>query len=208
MEASALDLAALTKVVSCWIGTPIGAAVVAMLLFPLLTQVFRKINLHFLQYDAVMRVLLIAAGMYGAYALGANNVANVTGVFYGAGAFGEAGSSSAVMLALLVGGISIGVGALTYSKQVMFTVGTGIIPLDAFSAFIVVLSEAVTVHVYALVGVPVSTSQAVVGAVLGIGVIRGLRTVRFRAVGMIFLGWLLTPLIAGLMSYSAWRFFI
>lgn len=203
----AIDVAALTKVVTCWIGTPIGAAIIAAMLFPLLTLLFRKWNLHFLKYDACMRTLLILAGIYGAYALGANNVANVTGVFYGAGAFGDAGSASARMLALLVGGVSIGVGALTYSKQVMLTVGGGIMRLDAFSAFIVVLSQAVTVHVYAHVGVPVSTSQAVVGAVLGIGLIRGLRMIRVRAVAMIFLGWLLTPVVAAGMAYGGWSLF-
>ena len=191
-----LNFAELTKVVVCWIGTPIGAAVASMLLFPALTLIFRRLNLHFLVYDRVMRWLLVGAGIYGAYALGANNVANVTGVFFGAGAFGDPAGESARSMALLVGGLSIGFGALTYSRQVMLMVGEGILPLDAFSSFIVVLSQAVTVHAYAALGVPVSTSQAVVGAVLGLSAFKGVRQIRFGSVGMILLGWVLTPAIA------------
>ncbi|MHC4886831.1 MAG: inorganic phosphate transporter [Planctomycetota bacterium] len=204
MTQEELNLASLTKVVICWVGTPIGAAILAMILFPLIGRVIRHFNPHFLVYDRLMRTLLIAAGIYGAYALGANNVANVTGVFFGAGAFGDPNGSQAELLALLIGGLSIGFGSLTYSRQVMLTVGRSIIPLDAFSAFIVVLSEAITVHIYAEIGVPVSTSQAVVGAVLGIGLLKGMRTVSFSTVGKIFLGWLITPLVALGASFALW----
>ena len=189
-----VEMAGLRKVVLCWIGTPLGAAMLAATLHPLLARIIRRMKLHFLTYDRVMRDLLIVGGIYGAYALGANNVANVTGVFYGAGLFGEPGVKARI-LALFVGGISIGFGALTYSRGVMMTVGKKIIPLDAFSAFVVLLAEAVTVHLYAMVGVPVSTSQAVVGAVLGIGLLKGMNTVSGRTVLRIFCGWLLTPVM-------------
>ncbi len=82
----------------------------------------------------------------------------------------------------------------------MGTVGKGIIRLDAFSALVVVVAEAVTVHVYAIIGVPVSTSQAVIGAILGIGVLKRIEATNWRAVRGIFSGWLATPLIAGLIS--------
>ncbi len=199
--ADQIDLQSLGKVVACWVGTPIGAALLAAILYALLARLFRRLHLHFLDYDSCMRWLLILAGVYGAYALGANNVANVTGVFYGAGLFGAPQSDTATRLALLVGGASIAFGALTYSKRVMLTVGASITRLDAFSAFIVVLAEAVTVHIYAEVGVPVSTSQAVVGAVLGIGLLKGMRAVRFSAVALILGGWLLTPAVALGLAY-------
>jgi PiT family inorganic phosphate transporter len=82
----------------------------------------------------------------------------------------------------------------------MITVGKGIVRLDAFSAFICVLSQAVTVHIYAIVGVPVSTSQAIVGAVLGIGFIRGVHTINIRTLGFVSAGWLATPFVAAFLS--------
>ena len=68
------------------------------------------------------------------------------------------------------------------SKGVMKTVGRGIVKLDACSALIVVLSNAITVHIYAIIGVPVSTSQAVVGAVLGIGLLMRAEALKKRAI--------------------------
>ena len=75
--------------------------------------------------------------------------------------------------------------------------------MDAFSATIAILSQAVTVHVFAVIGVPVSTSQAVVGAVMGIGVVKGLQVVRWPVLGHVLAGWLLTPAAAGLLASLA-----
>jgi PiT family inorganic phosphate transporter len=78
----------------------------------------------------------------------------------------------------------------------MVTVGSRLVRLDPFSALVVLLAEAITVHFYTFVGVPVSTSQAVIGAVLGIGLLKGIRTVSKRTLLSILSGWFLTPLIA------------
>lgn len=201
-----IEWGGLTKVAACWVGTPIGAGVLAIILYPVCAFIIRRLDLHFLTYDFVMRTLLILAGVYGAYALGANNVANVTGVFYKAGAFGE-DPFSAKIFALLIGGASIAIGALTYSKNVMFTVGKSIVKLDSFSAFIAVLCEAITVHIYSIVGVPVSTSQAVVGAVFGIGILKGIKTVSFTALLKIFSGWIMTPIFGIICAYGLMRLF-
>ena len=150
-------------------------------------------------YDPTIRILLIVCGCYGAYALGANNVANVSAVFVGPGMLD-------VSQAALFGSISIAAGAVTYSKAVMMTVGKGIVQLDSFTAFVCVLAHAVTVHIYAIVGVPVSTSQAIVGAVLGVGLIKGGQTIHFKTLGHIFAGWTATPFIAGF--FSATGYFI
>ena len=103
--------------------------------------------------------------------------------------------------ATLTGGISIALGAVTYSKRVMMTVGKGLVSLDGFSAFIAVLSQAITVHIYAEIGVPVSTSQAIIGAVLGIGLVLGMQTINSRTLLNIVIGWLSTPLISGIVAF-------
>jgi PiT family inorganic phosphate transporter len=184
----------LAKVVACWVGTPVGAMLITVVLFVLVGKLFNLIGFNLFHYDLVLRWGLVLAGCYGAYALGANNVANVTGAFVGEGMLSVQG-------ACLIGGLSIALGVLTYSRGVMLTVGRGLVRLDAMSAFVVILAEGITVHIYAMIGVPVSTSQAVVGGVLGIGIVKGVRTVNRRVLRNIMVAWLSTPLIAFGVTY-------
>jgi len=194
--ASDLQFKGLVKVVVCWVGTPLGAMVVAIVLYVSLRAVLRRLKVSFIALDGYLRWGLILAGCYGAYALGANNVANVTGVFMGLGLFGLEGRAEALVLAL-IGSVSIALGICTFSHRVMDTVGKSLYRLDAFTAFVAVAAHAVAVHFYALVGVPVSTSQAIIGAVVGIIVIRGIHLLEWRPLVKIVVGWLSTPVIAG-----------
>lgn len=184
----------LQKVVLCWIGTPIGAMLIAFVLYKIIQYLLGQFKVGIIFMNMLIKYGLLISGAYGAYALGANNVANVTGVF------AEAGLIS-IQQAVLLGGISIAIGAVTYSKRVMMTVGSGLVSLDGFSAFIAVLSQAITVHIYAEIGVPVSTSQAIIGAVLGIGLVLGMQTIHFRTLVNIVIGWLSTPLISGVVAF-------
>jgi len=190
-----INFSGLGKVVVCWLGTPVGGLVAAIVIYKLLAAIYNRLPIDLFQGDILIRSGLIIAGSYAAYALGANNVANVTAVFVGADVLN-------VFTATLVGGLSIGMGILTFSRGVMETVGKKLVQLDPFSALIVVLAEAVTVHFYTIVGVPVSTSQAVIGAVLGVGIVKGIKTVRRRTLLNILIGWFITPVLAGLISLS------
>lgn len=182
----------LGKVFICWVGTPLGAMLVSIVIYRL-GYFLNQLDLTIFGYDAFLRWGLILAGCYGAFALGANNLANVTGPFVASGLIHP---SAATWL----GGLAIAAGVFTYSKPVMTTVGKGIVPLNAFSALVVVISEAITVHIYAGIGVPVSTSQAVVGAVVGIGVLRDVRMINTRTLGHIAMGWILTPFTSFLLT--------
>jgi PiT family inorganic phosphate transporter len=188
-----IALTGLDKIIICWIGTPIGGCIASILLYVLLARIANTVRLSWTEFDFIMRTGLILTGCYGAYALGANNVANVTAVFYGAGLL-------SVQTAALIGGLSIAFGIMTFSKGVMKTVGMVIVKLDAFSALIVVLANAIIVHIYAIIGVPVSTSQAVVGAVLGVGLLKRAEVLKRRAILGVFSGWIASPLIAALVS--------
>lgn len=194
-----VNTAELAKVITCWIGTPIGGFVFAIILYYIFLFLFRKFRPTIFTADATLRIGLILAGCYGAYALGANNVANVTGVF--------TGNLLSPTQAVIFGGISIAIGALTFSKNVMFTVGKSIVRLDAFSAFIVVIAHSVTVHIYAIIGVPVSTSQAIVGAVIAIGFIKGIQTINFKTLGKVLSAWFLTPVVGMIFSLILFSMF-
>ena len=188
-----LNTAGLGKVLACWFGTPVGALVIAVLLYKVMAALYNGLKINLIQSDSLLRLSLIAAGSYGAYALGANNVANVTAVFVGAGQL-------SLFSALLIGGLSIALGILTFSRRVMETVGRKLVMLDPFSGLIVLLAEAVTVHIYTVIGVPVSTSQAVIGAVMGVGIVKGINTVRRRTLANILVGWFLTPVVGSFIT--------
>ena len=194
-----VNLSGLTKVVTAWIATPVGTIVVCLLFYPLIGRFLRLLKLNIFTRDLVLKWGLIVAGCYGAYALGANNVANVTGVYTQTG-------QMTVFQAALLGGFSIALGAVTYSKNVMMTVGKKLVRLDPYGAFIAVFSMALVVHSFAIIGVPVSTSQAIIGSVLGIGILKGVQTIRIRTLLMILFGWVGTPTIALVFAYLLYRF--
>ena len=188
------DFSKLFGIVLCWILTPVMGIVVAYFLHRLLDYTL-ALTIKSMTYRNMLYAFgIITTGAYAAYALGCNNVANVTGVYVGAGIL-STGTAS------LIGGLSIASGVLTYSQKVMMTVGKGIAPLDPFSALICVLATGCTLHVFTQIGVPVSSSQAVVGAVVGVGFVGGMRTVSGRMLAKIGIGWVLTPVSAGVLSF-------
>ena len=195
-RADAVQWGSFGTMVICWVFTPIGAAVIALILYPLLAWGLNAMRLGLLARAVVLKVAIVIAGAYGAYALGANNVGNVTGAFYGA-----EGCDYDVTTLALIGGGAIALGALTYSRNVMFTVGSKLVALDSFSALVAVLAEAGTVHIFAMLRVPVSTSQAIVGAVLGIGLYKGVKTINRGTLLRIASGWVCTPAIAAAACY-------
>ncbi len=188
------DWSMLSKIVICWILTPVGAAVISLILYPIIAFLLRPIFKNVFLYTTVIRIGIIFSGCYGAYALGGNNVANVSGVYVGTG-------EMTPVTASVFGGFFIALGVLTFSKNVMMAVGKDIFPLDAFTAFIAVLAHALTIHVFTFIGVPVSGSQAIVGAVLGIGLLKNFKAISLKKVTGIVSGWLATPVITGVICY-------
>ncbi|UCF96324.1 MAG: anion permease [Spirochaetaceae bacterium] len=194
-----VNFSGLTKVVTAWVATPLGTIVTTLIFYPLIGALLRVLDLNIFTRDLILKWGLIIAGCYGAYALGANNVANVTGVYIQTGQL-------TVFQAAVLGGGSIALGALTYSRNVMITVGKKLVRLDPYGAFIAVFSMAVVVHTFAIIGVPVSTSQAIIGSVLGIGIFKGVQTIKLRTLLLIFFGWIGTPSIALAFAYLLYRF--
>ena len=191
----------LIKVVICWVATPIGAMLISIILYKLFDFVLRRVPMSMLTRDKLLWGGLIIVGVYGSYALGANNVANATGIFSG-----QLEGVSDRWLAVL-GGLAIASGVLTYSKRVMMAVGKGVMRPDAFTAFVAVSSMAVTVHIFAMIGVPVSTSQGIIGAIIGIGLFRGVHVLKFRVLRNIAFGWMLTPAISLILAAAGFAIF-
>jgi len=184
----------LLKITVCWVLTPVGGILFSFALYHFIGYFITRYAISPQKRSFVIFWSLIVAGCLGAYALGANNVANVTGVYVSTGLLSP-------FEGLLIGGLSIAGGVATYSKKVMMTVGKKITPLDEYSALIAQLSGAITVEIFTQVGVPVSSSQAIVGGVAGVGLVKGAKTVSARTLLEIAIGWISTPISAGIISY-------
>lgn len=185
-----INIGPLAKIFLSWVLTPLGGLIAAYVPYRIAHFGAHPLLERLSTHDGLIRLGLILVTCYGAYSLGANNVANVTGVYVNAGLL-------SVRSAALIGSGAIAVGILTFSRNVIRTVGGRLVQLDPLAALIVILAEAVTLNVYASLGVPVSASQAVVGAVLGIGLVKGVKTIDSRALLRVLFGWLGTPAIAG-----------
>ena len=90
----------------------------------------------------------------------------------------------------------------------MYTVGKRITELSDFTALIAVLGQDITVHLFSWVGVPVSSSQAIVGAVIGVGMVKSSKRVDLKVVGRITLGWLSTPAAAFVITYVVLKLYM
>lgn len=200
LRGSGVQLPVLLKVVASWIISPFAAALISYTLYRILGSLLEARISNIRVWSIVMRTGFYCVGIYGAYALGANNVANTTGVFLRAGMLTPAAAA-------LLGGLSIGLGVLTYSRRVMLTVGEGITRMSEFAALVAVLGQDITVHIFSWVGVPVSTSQAIVGAVIGVGYVKSSREINVNIVKNIFLGWLCTPAASFVIAYSTLSLF-
>ncbi|MBN2430441.1 MAG: inorganic phosphate transporter [Acidobacteria bacterium] len=215
------DLSVLSKIVGTWVLCPILAGVFAMGLFTVSERLVRKSRVHLFMLDAWTRLGLLLAGAFGAFSLGANNIANVMGVFVPVTPFPDLTVNGYVLLSdvellFLVGGLAIACGVYTYSRRVMETVGSDLFRLSPVTALIVVISSGLVLFIFASQGleqalhslglpafplVPVSSSQAVVGAVLGIGMVKGIHNIRYIVLCRICLGWVVTPVAAGLVCW-------
>lgn len=192
-------------IVLSWIISPIAAAVLAYAIYRAFGPVVRGVKNPVL-LNRIFAILVTIAAAYSAYTLGANDVGNSTGVLY-AVSKGTVGLSSMQIVGLF-GAVALAVGAITYSGKVMRTIGTGITRLDALGAFAAQFGAALAVHSFVQFGIPVSTSQAIVGGVIGVGLVKGVIAVNKRKLGQIGIAWVLTPFVACLLAFLLGMLFL
>ncbi len=154
--------------------------------------------------ERIFAVLMIFTACAMAFAHGSNDVANAVGPLATVVATINSGGEVLQKTAmppwiLLLGGAGIVVGLMTWGYRVMVTVGSKITALTPTRGFAAELSAATTVVLASSIGLPVSTTHTLVGAVLGVGMARGITAINLRVVGSIFTSWLITlPVGAGM----------
>ena len=204
------DSKVLIQIVATWVSGPVLGAIFAILLYILLRTFKRSAQIHLVRFESYIRTGLILTGAFGAYSLGANNIANVMGVFIPAFNLDNIEIGNFILNSnqqlFLLGGFSIALGIITYSKKVIDTVGSNILELSSEAALVVVLSQALVLFIFStglphIPMVPVSSSQVVIGSLLGIGLYKGARNINFRVLGEIGIGWIATPVASAILAF-------
>lgn len=188
-----VSTSSIVKIVLSWGISPLGALVFAFLIYRIMEKTLSRIPVF--RIEVVLRSLLILTGILISYTTGANELATVLGGAVYAGVMGPVKASvSGAMLVFL--------GAFFLSSRVIETVGKGITTLDPYSGFAAQFGAAMCVFVFTSLGMPISTTYCIIGGVLGVGVVKGMDTVRFDLLKKMLLSWIVTPLAAFLVCFS------
>ena len=151
---------------------------------------------HFHTVERVFGVLMVITACGMAFAHGSNDVANAIGPLAAVIGTATTGSISAQstlpVWVLVIGGGGIVIGLATYGRHVIATVGKKITQLTPSRGFAAELAAATTIVIASGTGIPISTTHTLVGAVLGVGMARGIEAIDLRVVGRILVSWVVT----------------
>ncbi len=200
-EILATNLKEMGEFASTWLINPVGAALISFVLVFLVKKFVEHRLTSMRSYDRIVKLGYLIAGAFAAFSIGQNSSASVTAFYYDATGLG-ANLLTSAQLTAIIGGLAIAVGVLTFSKRVMMTVGSSIAEISQVDGFVVIVAMALTVLLMGeLMGIPVSTSQSVVGAVIGAGLVNGVKNVNFGVFKRIAIAWVSSPTVAGLLTY-------
>ena len=156
------------------------------------------------EVEKIFIVLMIVTASAMAFAHGSNDVANAIGPVAAIISIVETGeitqSSPVPIYVLLVGGVGIVVGLATFGARVIATVGSRITELTPSRGFAATLAAAATVVLASYTGLPISTTHTLVGAVLGVGLARGVEALDLSVVRNIFVSWIVTLPAGGILA--------
>ncbi|MEM4497948.1 MAG: inorganic phosphate transporter [Nitrososphaerota archaeon] len=196
------------NIIASWITSPLLALLMAYLVYKLIA---RAVKGNSLMATRLMPALLIAALCYSAYAFGTNDIANATGVYVTVSqiVFGGMPEQNVMLILAALGSIGVAAGGFLLGARVIGTVAFKITRLDPISGFAAELSNAFIVHMFTTIpyfllgyGIPISTSLAGVGAVIGVGLAMYRSAgVNKRTVLKLFMAWIGTVTVTALASY-------
>jgi PiT family inorganic phosphate transporter len=151
---------------------------------------------HFYTVERVFGVLMVVTACGMAFAHGSNDVANAIGPLAAVVSVAQNGAvlakAAVPMWILMLGGVGIVIGLATYGIRVISTVVKKITQLTPSRGFAAELAAATTIVIASGTGIPISTTHTLVGAVLGVGLARGIEAIDLRVVARIFVSWVVT----------------
>ena len=188
-QAECYGIAAIVGVVSAIIGT--------FMIHRIKEQPVDIGGFHLHSVELVFGILMVFTACAMAFAHGSNDVANAIGPVAAIVSIVNSGGlieqeSMLPSWVLLLGAMGIVAGLMMYGHKVIATVGVGITELTASRGFCCNLSASTTVVLASGTGLPISTTHTLVGAVLGVGLARGISALNMRVIGSIFMSWIIT----------------
>lgn len=168
-------------------------------------------DFHFANVEKIFAVLMVVTACSIAFAHGSNDVANAVGPMAAVISIASEGvvtqKSAMPVWVLLVGGLGIVAGLAMYGKKVIATIGKKITELTPSRGFACELAASTTIVIASGTGLPISTTHTLVGAVLGVGLARGIGALNLSVVGNIFMSWIVTLPAGGGLAIFFFYFF-
>lgn len=193
-----INYSELVTIAESWVICPFLTMLLSFLLSHALSFILKRIRISAILVQNALGWLALMSGCYVAYSLGANHAGIAVGPIFNLGIVPP-------YILLSIGGSAIAIGAITYGKRVTDTVGKGITPLDIPGAFAAQICSAFGIHLFSIFGIPVSTSSAIVGAVIGVGLTKGRKAISKKTIFTILIGWVLTPTLAAGSSFMLYK---
>ncbi|GAB6183996.1 inorganic phosphate transporter [Thermodesulfovibrio hydrogeniphilus] len=192
---SAINISSIIKIIISWIISPFIAMGFSFFLYKILEKTVSRFP--FFQIERLLRAfLLLSAGLIS-YNTGANELATVLGPVM------HSGMEVNKVILFSIASIMVFSGAMLLSHRVIETVGKGITTLDPFSGFAAQFGAGGCVLFFTFLGMPISTTYCIIGGISGVGMTKGIRTVKFGLLRKIAINFLITPSLAFVLGYFA-----
>jgi PiT family inorganic phosphate transporter len=196
-----INLGILSKIMLSWVTSPIAAALLSALIYKILVSMYKRYGPK--KLERVLPYLVVFSVVFSAYSFGMNDVANATGVYVTiATKLGRIPDETAMLLLAAIAVVGIIAGGMTIGPRVINTVAYKITTLDLAMGFASGLSNASVVYLFSVIpyyifgyGMPISTTYAAVGAIIGAGLAKGKKHLDLKLVSKLFFMWILTLIV-------------
>lgn len=194
---SAINFPSLIKILASWIISPFVAMGFSFLLYKGLEKTISKFP--FFQVEKLLRNFLLLSGALISYNTGANELATVLGPVM------HSGIEMNKIILFSIGSVMVFLGAILLSHRVIETVGKGITTLDPYSGFAAQLGAGLCVLFFTFLGMPISTTYCIIGGISGVGLTKGINTVKLALLKKIAINFLVTPSLAFILGYFIFK---
>jgi len=183
----------LLKISISWLISPFFAMILSFFLYKILEETVSRLS--FFKIEKLLRVFLLLSSALISYNTGANELATVLGpvIHYG--------MDINKILLFFISSFVVFLGAILLSHRVIETVGKGITTLDPYSGFSAQFGAGICVLFFTFLGMPVSTTYCIIGGISGVGMIKGIKTVKLSLLKKIAMNWIVAPSLSFLITY-------
>ncbi|MDK2875899.1 MAG: inorganic phosphate transporter, PiT family [Archaeoglobaceae archaeon] len=188
----------LCEIVLSWLLSPIVAGILSVLLFISIERFSKRLGL--LEFERWLEILLICSGMLISYNMGANELATAIAPLVATDA--ELGSIT------FFGAVAITLGALLLARRIAETLCKGIASVDPRSGFSAQFGAGISVYLFTVLGMPVSTTYSLVGGILAVGLFKSVKTLKVKKIKEIAISWFSAPLVAFFLGYISSKIFL